>query len=181
MYRVYILNNSTNIVKCRENAQKQKDCYLSITIAGCDAWYEVVRRRLVSIKWEYEIFKIKIMLRCIGSPKLDRKWVSRQRQCAKYSPEVAGVRAAELVQWSRSTCVRRDWIQSKGSTGGSSEANRTRCRTSWIPWNDRAGGPRWCRRRPDVRLCEAGMRRTRGSVAVLRGRGAVLILSFDVD
>jgi hypothetical protein len=47
----------------------------------------------------------------------------------------------ELVQWSRSTHVGRDWIQSKGSAGGLPEVNRTRCRTLCIPWNGRAGGP----------------------------------------
>jgi hypothetical protein len=84
----------------------------------------------------------------------------------------------ELVRRSRSTCARRDWIQSKGSTGGSSEANRTRCRTSWIPWNVCPGGPRRCGPGPDVGLCEVGMRRTRGSMAVLRDRGVVSILEL---
>jgi hypothetical protein len=68
----------------------------------------------------------------------------QQRWCSKYSPEAAGTRVVELVQQSRSTCVRRNWIQSKGGTGGTSEASRTRCRTSCVPWNGRPSGPRWC-------------------------------------
>jgi hypothetical protein len=74
----------------------------------------------------------------------------------------------ELVRRSRLTHARRDWIQSKGSAGGSSEANWARCKTSCVPWNGRAGGPRRCRRGPDVRLCKAGMRCTQGGVAVQR-------------
>jgi hypothetical protein len=57
---------------------------------------------------------------------------SWRQQCSKYSPEVVGTWAAELVRQSRSTHARRIWIQLKGGASITSEVVWTCCRTSCV-------------------------------------------------
>jgi hypothetical protein len=54
MYRVFILNISTKYGQVNKNVQEQKEYYLSTKVATCDAWCEVVRGRLVNIKWNFK-------------------------------------------------------------------------------------------------------------------------------